>query len=282
MQIAFDMYSGRPNPSWSLPLLLARRVFDLIGDSGLLSLASLLTYPTRLGYRGLEIALPVDFVQRYKVPPFIRLPADGVDHLALIRELLAIAPFVGFIGLEDFIRLIRTIIELLQKAAAGAGKGKGGPPPITPCAYEMLKFDPGPWNDPAYKPTNNCYAYASDKRAKYPSKPQPGVGSGKIYDAITGPAVAAAAKRDGAHDAGDCFPDSEAPRLLVALVIWPGNDYHWYRKHPDCWGHKPGSTDARNVDSSGKVITNPETCDRGPYSEFTGYMLIPKSQKVAA
>ena len=111
--------------------------------------------------------------------------------------------------------------------------------------------------------------------------PQPGVGSGSIFSSLTAADVAAAARRDGAHDVNDCFPETEAPRLLVALVIWPGVDYHWYRKHETFWGHKPGSTAARNVDNSGNIITNPETCDRGMYSEFTGYMLIPKSKKVA-
>jgi len=177
--------------------------------------------------------------------------------------------------------LVRVIIEHLQRPNPPSGFIPPGPQ-AGPCAFEMLPFDAAPWNDPAFKPTNNCYAYAANKRASYPSKPQPGIGSGAMFSSLTGPDVAAAAKRDGAHDVGDCFPDSEAPRMLVALVIWPGNDYHWYRKHPDCWGHKPGSTDARNVDSSGVVITNPETCNRGPYTEFHGYMLIPKSQKVAA
>jgi hypothetical protein len=146
----------------------------------------------------------------------------------------------------------------------------------------MLPYDPDPWNASDYIRTNNCYAYASGQRKKYASKPQPGLGSGAMFTDVTGAAVWAAAIRDGAHAVTDCFPDSEAPRHLVALVIWPGEDYHWYRKHPNFWGHKPGSTRARNTDSSGAVITNPQTCDRGDYTEFTGYMLLPKSLKIAA
>jgi hypothetical protein len=227
--------------------------------------------------------LPVDIVQRYRVSPVLNLPAlSVVDHLPLFRELAQITKIASFFGIDDLYRLVRLILEILQKATTPPAAGSPGAAVAQPCPFEMLPFDPKPWNDAAYKPTNNCYAYASNKRDKYPRKPQPGIGSGAMFSSLSGADVKDAAKRDGAHDVGDCFPDSEAPRMLVALVIWPGEDYHWYRKHPDCWGHKPGSTDARNVDSSGALITDPEKCDRGPYTEFHGYMLIPKSQKVAA
>jgi hypothetical protein len=281
MQLTFDMFSGRPNPSWQLPSMICQQVFALVNDNGLLRQLSATTFPARLGYRGVQIVWPSEVVVKYRVPPLLNLPADAFD-LDLFRELAAIARFVGFFGLEEFQRLVRLIIEMLGTPAPAVGAASP-PRPAGPCAFEMLPFDPAPWNDPAFKPTNNCYAYAANKRDHYPSKPQPGTASGATCAfPPTGPDVKAAAKRDGAHDVNDCFPDSEAPRLLVALVIWPGNDYHWYRKHPDCWGHKPGSTDARNVDSSGVMLTNPETCDRGPYTEFHGYMLMPKSQKVAA
>ena len=77
------------------------------------------------------------------------------------------------------------------------------------------------------------------------------------------------------HHRYNCFPDSEKPRPLTALVVAPGPgfvDYHWYRLQKEgFWGHKPGSTAARNVDNSGHVITNPETANRGPYRLFCGY-----------
>lgn len=285
MQLTFDMFSGRPNPSWRLPSGVGSKVIELIGDSCLLPPYSSAPFPSRLGYRGLEIVLPTEIVQKYRVGPCLNLSADSpFDHLAFLKEMASIAEVLGFFGLQpfqEFLKYVRVIIELLQKSVAPPASGSSGPA-AGPCAFEMLPFDPAPWNDPAFQPTNNCYAYACNKRAKYPSKPQPGAGSGKEYSSETCPDVAAAAKRDGAHDVGDCFPDSEAPRMLVALVIWPGNDYHWYRKHPDCWGHKPGEDPARNVDNSGAVITNPETCNRGPYTQFCQYMLIPKSQKVSA
>jgi hypothetical protein len=283
MHLTIDVFSGRPNPSWQLPVVVGRTVFELINDSGLRLLTLPVPFPSRLGYRGLQIGLPIDIVQKYRVSPLLDIPAVLIiEHLALFRELAGIVKFAGFLGIEELYKFVLLVIDLLQKTIAPPASGSPGATTTNPCPFEMLPFDPKPWNEGAYKPTNNCYAYASNKRAKYPSKPQPGIGSGAMFSSLSGADVAAAAKRDGAHDVGDCFPDSEAPRMLVALVIWPGNDYHWYRKHPDCWGHKPGSTDARNVDSSGAIIADPEKCDRGPYTVFHGYMLIPKSQKVAA
>jgi hypothetical protein len=60
----------------------------------------------------------------------------------------------------------------------------------------------------------------------------------------------------------------------VALVLWPGTDYHWYRQDKvGCWSHKPGQTAARNVDSSNHPISDPKTCNRGPYTVFCTYMI---------
>ncbi|MBV9102244.1 MAG: hypothetical protein JO060_01570 [Candidatus Eremiobacteraeota bacterium] len=51
----------------------------------------------------------------------------------------------------------------------------------------------------------------------------------------------------------------------------PGYDFHWYRRDRDgTWSHKPGGTEARNVDNSGHIITDPRTADRGPYTQFCG------------
>ena len=38
------------------------------------------------------------------------------------------------------------------------------------------------------------------------------------------------------------------------------------------WTHKPGGTPATNLDNSGNPISNPETADRGGYTDFCGYL----------
>jgi len=156
-----------------------------------------------------------------------------------------------------------------------------GPADVS-CTIELGTFNPGFWNnDPTVRSHNNCYNYASNWRTN--TFAQPGRGCGHMYTAITCEEVTRAALCDGMHRRFDCFPDSEKPRYLVALVVAPGPgfvDYHWYRKQKGgFWGHKPGGTAARNTDESGVVITNPETADRGPYTQFCGYFYSSNSQR---
>jgi hypothetical protein len=287
MRLKLDLYSGRHNPTWTLSKRAGTQAFELMNDLGLVKVANQIAFPSNLGYRGLRILLPLDVQIKYRMRPWLNISADTlIDHKLLFTEMLAATWVADFSGLSELYRRLQLILRSItgggKGGGGGGGAGKSSGQQYGPCAFEMLPYDPDPWNAADYIRTNNCYAYASGQRKKYANKPQPGLGSGAMFSDVTGPAVWEAAKRDGAHEISVCFPDTEAPRHLVALVIWPGEDYHWYRKHPDCWGHKPGSTAARNVDSSGAKITNPQTCNRGPYTEFTGYMLLPKSLKIAA
>jgi hypothetical protein len=66
----------------------------------------------------------------------------------------------------------------------------------------------------------------------------------------------------------------------VALVVAPGWDYHWYRRDENGrWSHKPGGTRATNLDNSMNPISNPETANRGPYTDFCGYYCSCSSSK---
>src|SRR5262245_16472351 len=97
-----------------------------------------------------------------------------------------------------------------------------------------------------------------------------------MYGALTCAAVKPAAIADMLIDApsathSTCPIDGH----LVALVVWPGGDFHWYRRDKSgWWSHKPGGTAATDVDNANHHITNPETADRGPYSDFCGYMVV--------
>lgn len=52
-------------------------------------------------------------------------------------------------------------------------------------------------------------------------------------------------------------------------------DYHWYRQDADgYWSHKQGTTAVKRTDDSGMLITDPETCDRGSYTNFVGYFAV--------
>jgi hypothetical protein len=77
-------------------------------------------------------------------------------------------------------------------------------------------------------------------------------------------------------------PPAKPGYYPVALVSDPGVDYHWYRLDSNGrWSHKPGNTDATDVDASGNLITDPKTADRDygryNYSTFCGYFYVPSA-----
>jgi hypothetical protein len=89
------------------------------------------------------------------------------------------------------------------------------------------------------------------------------------------PPVSSGAQADGLLARGDGAQAQERCCHTVALVVWPGVDYHWYRLDSDgMWSHKPGGTAARNADNSQQPIHNPELADRGPYTDFCGYFTV--------
>jgi hypothetical protein len=150
------------------------------------------------------------------------------------------------------------------------------------CQYEESRFNPDFWNaDPYVRANNNCYNYGRNWKTN--TFAQPGRHSGATASSMSCSAVRTAAMNDGLVERCDCLPQSEYPRRLVAMVVAPGIDYHWYRKQTGgFWGHKPGGTAARNYDNSGVLITDPQTCDRGAgtylnYTDFCGYFYAGKS-----
>jgi hypothetical protein len=145
------------------------------------------------------------------------------------------------------------------------------------CIIQNTPYNPGFWNVPAVQPYNNCYNYAMNYRSN--TFAQPGRISGHPNSVMQCANVATAANWDG------CHATCSGPNKNVALVIWPGHDYHWYRLHSNgFWGHKPGSTAARNVDSLNRIIggaLNPQNCARGPYTIFCGYRYSPVGMRVS-
>jgi hypothetical protein len=151
-----------------------------------------------------------------------------------------------------------------------------------PChAADAPAYNPGAWNIPTIQPYNNCYNYANDHATN--TFAQPGRATGHMYTALTCASVQPAAQSDGLTVA----PNFSAPLAAgkgwyVALVIWPNADYHWYRQDKvGCWSHKPGSTAVRNVDNAGQPITDPRTCNRGPYTTFCTYMVTTRAVRIS-
>jgi hypothetical protein len=132
------------------------------------------------------------------------------------------------------------------------------------------RYEPHRWNDNGFiRWNNNCYNYACDIQTD--TFAQPGLASGNKYDSLHCSEVANGALSDGLRagsDAAACGPLCHK----VALVVAPGDDYHWYRLDENgMWSHKPGHTEATNLDHLDRPITDPRNADRGPYKDFCGF-----------
>ena len=146
------------------------------------------------------------------------------------------------------------------------------------CSMEASAFNASFWNTTSVQPYNNCYNYASNRRTD--TFAQPGWASCSETTVMACSNVSTASSADGAIRYPTCA--SSSPRWYMALVIWPGEDYHWYRYQSNgYWGHKPGRTAAKNTDNSGAVIYNPETANRGGYTNFCGYWFSPATHGIA-
>jgi len=84
---------------------------------------------------------------------------------------------------------------------------------------------------------------------------------------------------------------SRCPRgsSKIAMVVHPGEDYHFYRQDPDgYWSHKDGSNDVKRYDAEGKMIWNPQTAARDyrpngsflNYKDFCGFWCAPRRKTI--
>lgn len=144
-------------------------------------------------------------------------------------------------------------------------------------------YEPGVWNDDDnVQWNNNCYNYACNLPTG--TFAQPGRATGNMYawppDCV---GVGNGAVSDGLKPV-DCDRGCGCRDCChqVALVIAPGpsfRDFHWYRLDRNGrWSHKPGGTEATNLDHAGQPITDPRTADRGPYTVFCGCYCVCKGQ----
>ncbi len=140
---------------------------------------------------------------------------------------------------------------------------------------DIPSYTPTFWNDGGtVQSGNNCYNYGNNVRTD--TFAQPGRASTGTAATMSCTDVYNAALADGLEPlpaSGVC----EGGQDKVALVVDPGTDYHWYRLDSNgLWTHKPGQTQATNLDNSGNLISNPETADRCGtylcYTDFCDYM----------
>lgn len=270
--VTLDMYSGRPNPSWELSESDAKELATILGKKRKLSNTSSPGSAGLLGYRGLLISSADDPTISKTMRVFDGVlevasldSPNYVDHDSEIEEFLLSTSGAALHEEER-----HYITQEIQKNVAGgiANSIKN---------FELMAippFDPGKWNNnPTVMRNNNCYNYGNDTITNTFAQPGRGTGQEGPYPP-TCAGTSAAANRDGLKSIPS--PDiTPAEGHIVALVVAsnPGFlDYHWYRRDSNgMWSHKPGQTAARNTDNSGRLISDPRNCDRGPYNDFCGF-----------
>lgn len=302
LRIEADVFSGRPNPVWIITE--EAEVREILGAArSERAFAKPGAGFTGLGFRELRVEALGDEGNRVRGLPNqfaigSTAAGDTKASAALAERLIQAMPIRSEIRLVEHsetplsAKLRDAVLERLHH------HWRNPPPPAPPppnpqptsnplidtttdakcqnCSYEISQFNPGFWNNPATRPYNNCYNYARNWRTNTFAQPGRAHGAGTSTMACAN--VTNAAMADGLKKRCNCLPASEFPRRLMALVIDPGWDYHWYRhQRGGFWGHKPGGTAARNTDNSGVIITNPETCNRGGYTNFCDYFYAGKS-----
>jgi hypothetical protein len=281
--LKLHIFSGRPDPVWSISDKEAARLLEA-GDQTPQRLfeahgmATAAAQPPRrgLGYRGFSLIESAAGHSGDTLLETASLPAAESRREAFIDT----NPEAERLLLESGAHLLDPVIVKAARDSIAAQPVIAGPIKACPACHGATApvYNPAYWNNnPTRLANNNCYNYANNNATN--TFAQPGRASGHMYTALQCPNVRAAAVSDGLQVVANFA--ANIPGWYVALVIWPGVDYHWYRQDKNgCWSHKPGSTPARNTDNGGKTISDPKTCNRGPYTVFCSYMTTKKGIKI--
>lgn len=277
--VTLDIFSGRPNPRWILDDDLADALRERLAGLEGRTAAKPAGAAGLLGYRGFHVQESAEAGARsLHVHEGLVDPGQGqLSRVAGDRELEA------FLLESARVDLPPAVVDHVREALAAPRLDLESlltPEAVScpPCnAADAPTYDPSKWNTPSVQPYNNCYNYANNQITN--TFAQPGRATGKPITGLSCKGVEPSAQSDGLKPSSN-FSDPLKPGQgwYVALVIWPGVDYHWYRQDRNgCWSHKPGGTAARNTDDSGNPITDPKTANRGNYTDWCTYMITTRN-----
>jgi hypothetical protein len=301
--VELDIFSGNPNPRWKLtPKEESELIARVMAEPSL-------TSPPKsaggLGYRGFTISADnksKSVFEKSGLPSMFYIESkESLDtQLALINSIDAekiTSDEVRQVALDsmittnrawaDYWRTHTSIDSLSSDTPATEGFEPSNdfkpnaPADATPptegaalvCGPLVLLSDTdfSFWNGGSVIRKNNCYNFASAYRSN--TFAQPGRKSGVMWNTLADCSYAPGTVSYGAEADGfttTCW--DSVNELYTCLVMWPNNDYHWYRLCANShWCHKPGQTAARNYDNSGNWIADPATCNRGPYTLVCSY-----------
>ena len=277
--VTLDVFSGRQNPSLQLSDADEKELHDRLAAATTMTHQRPSGVVGGLGYRGFLIS-----------SHDATLTAAGQlrVHEGVVDRGISLANVIDNTEIERFLfskfKLVQDVHDHVQDSLTNAvqfGAGAAATACPTCRAADAPVYNPLPWNNPAVQPHNNCYNYANDHITN--TFAQPGRAHGHQTNIMDCAHVQPAAVADGLHAAPNfAGPLAAGSGWYVALVIWPGADYHWYRQDKNgCWSHKPGQTAARNVDNAGHTIPDPQVCNRGPYTVFCSYMVTKRGLTIA-
>ena len=283
VRITIDIFSGRPNPVVELTAKESQDVLERLKptESLVQDEAEKAATPI-LGYRGLIVeqtgATPgKDMPTRFRVTNG-NLVGGGLANRAADADFEEyFFSTKGYFKKAQDARNLRSIIKGEVERSREVRDQlviQPIPFPIKLLCLCAPLYEPAWWNDGGQKQwNNNCYNYASNYRTD--TFAQPGRAAGAMYTALTCAAVLPAAVKDALEDTPGANNKCPQEGHLVALVIAPNIDFHWFRKGRNgYWTHKPGGTAVTNVDNSGKLIKDPRTANRGMYTDFCTFMVV--------
>jgi hypothetical protein len=276
LTVTLNVFSGRRNPVWILPDEASEELNTRIAS--IATTSNLKAAPAQgvLGYRGFSVRRNEEphttFIHGGIVDPDQASPSLIADDREIEKWLLSTAG-------DHIAEEVRAHIEESLRLPVSSSALKSAAPVQCPqcVAADAPAYNPGAWNIPTVQPYNNCYNYANNRITN--TFAQPGRATGHMYTQLNTCVGAGAVQPAAISDGLVVAPNFTTPRAAgngyyVALVLWPGTDFHWYRQdNVGCWSHKPGGTPVVNVDNAGNPITNPQTANRGPYTVFCTFMV---------
>ena len=281
LRITIDIFSGRPNPVVEVSGREEREILERVRPAARQKSDEMGAPEHVLGYRGLIIEQTGSAARG--LPKTFRVAAGSVYGQKLAHRIadpnfekdFARTPgLTGRLkGIEGLSEVLEEEIERLHEMRRRYRHHRHYWPEREHCRCEPL-YEPHWWNDAGQKQwNNNCYNYGTNYRTD--TFAQPGRANGAMYTGFNCASVRAGAIADALIAAPAANNKCPKEGHLVALVIWPNFDFHWYRKGRNgFWSHKPGSTPVRNVDNSNHFIPDPRTADRGGYTVFCTFMVV--------
>lgn len=281
LRITIDVFSGRENPVIELSDRDSKAALERLLPERRLKRAEAITPVNTLGYRGMLIEQVSGGTR--KLPRQFRiingsLFGDDLKHRSADEEfeeyIYGSKTIIRRARMgKDFDKYLKREVRRYRRQAKDYKHKKPKWPQKRRCICAPL-YEPAWWNDSGQRQyNNNCYNYATNYRSD--TYAQPGRAAGGQYTALTCAAVRPAAELDEliryTKKNISCPKDGH----LVALVVAPQWDFHWYRMgHNRKWTHKPGWGEVTHLDNSGDAISDPRTADRGPYTKFCGFMIV--------